>query len=107
MGVFYESIPESIRQWIVEQKVFWVATAPLFGGHVNVSPKGGQYYGILDERTFVKTIGRPYMSDVAKLTLLSGIWTLAVAAMKPSVICSNPATAELPFSSMPSQARQR
>ncbi|KAK0969566.1 hypothetical protein LTS01_016170 [Friedmanniomyces endolithicus] len=52
MGVFYESIPESIRQWIIEQKVFWVATAPLFGGHVNVSPKGGNYCGIIDEHTF-------------------------------------------------------
>jgi len=59
MGVFYESIPESIRQWIIEQKVFWVATAPLFGGHVNVSPKGGNYCGIIDEHTFVRTMVLP------------------------------------------------
>ncbi len=31
--------------------MFWVATAPLSGGgHVNVSPKGGQYFGVIDEK---------------------------------------------------------
>lgn len=40
-------------QWILDQKMFWVATAPLSGcGHVNVSPKGGPYFGVLDRRTF-------------------------------------------------------
>lgn len=53
MGVFYETIPKSLIPWILEQKVFWVATAPLSAsGHVNVSPKGGSYFGILDEKTF-------------------------------------------------------
>ncbi|EMC96671.1 hypothetical protein BAUCODRAFT_57857, partial [Baudoinia panamericana UAMH 10762] len=53
MGVFYESIPKSMFDWILAQKAFWVATAPLSGaGHVNVSPKGGQYFGVIDERTF-------------------------------------------------------
>ena len=53
MGAFYETIPKSLMQWILQQKVFWVATAPLSGrGHVNVSPKGGQYYGLIDEKTF-------------------------------------------------------
>jgi len=53
MGVFYETIPQSLRHWILDQKVFWVATAPLSGsGHVNVSPKGGKYFGLIDERTF-------------------------------------------------------
>lgn len=33
--------------------MFWVATAPLSGsGHVNVSPKGGEYFGLLDDKTF-------------------------------------------------------
>ncbi|KAL2148636.1 hypothetical protein VTH82DRAFT_2190 [Thermothelomyces myriococcoides] len=33
--------------------MFWVATAPLAAsGHVNVSPKGGPYFGLLDDRTF-------------------------------------------------------
>lgn len=53
MGVFYEAIPESLFQWILAQKIFWVATAPLSGsGHVNISPKGGPYFGVLDEKTF-------------------------------------------------------
>lgn len=42
MGAFYDEIPdESLVQWILDQKIFWVATAPLAkDGHVNVSPKG-------------------------------------------------------------------
>ncbi|EMR72742.1 putative pyridoxamine phosphate oxidase family protein [Eutypa lata UCREL1] len=53
MGVFYEAIPKSLYDWILKQKVFWVATAPLSNnGHVNVSPKGGPYFGLVDEKTF-------------------------------------------------------
>ncbi|EKM77584.1 hypothetical protein AGABI1DRAFT_77080 [Agaricus bisporus var. burnettii JB137-S8] len=37
----YDEIPDFIIPWIKEQKLFWVATAPLSPeGHVNVSPKG-------------------------------------------------------------------
>lgn len=53
MGVFYETIPASLQKWILEQKLLYVATAPLANtGHINVSPKGGPYFGIVDERTF-------------------------------------------------------
>jgi len=53
MGVFYETIPDRLKKWCLTQKLFWVATAPLAGdGHVNVSPKGGEYFGIIDEKTF-------------------------------------------------------
>lgn len=53
MGAFFETIPESLVKWILDQKLFWVATAPLSGkGHVNVSPKGGQYFGVADVKTF-------------------------------------------------------
>jgi hypothetical protein len=53
MGVFYETIPKSQFKWILDQKLFWVGTAPLSAsGHVNLSPKGGPYFGITDERTF-------------------------------------------------------
>jgi hypothetical protein len=42
-----------IYQWILLQNLFWVATAPLSAaGHVNVSPKGGRYFGLLDATTF-------------------------------------------------------
>jgi hypothetical protein len=42
MGNFYDMIPDDeIRQWILDQKIFWVATAPLSAqGHPNCSPKG-------------------------------------------------------------------
>jgi len=53
MGQFFETIPPSLIKWILDQKVFWVATAPLSpSGHVNISPKGGQYFGVIDEKTF-------------------------------------------------------
>ncbi|KAI2604853.1 uncharacterized protein GGS25DRAFT_502223 [Hypoxylon fragiforme] len=53
MGAFFETIPESLLKWIIEQKIFWVATAPLSGrGHVNVSPKGGDCFGVPDTKTF-------------------------------------------------------
>jgi Pyridoxamine 5'-phosphate oxidase len=41
MGQFFDAVPPSLIPWAEEQKVFWVATAPLAeDGHVNVSPKG-------------------------------------------------------------------
>ncbi|KAF1850062.1 uncharacterized protein K460DRAFT_360921 [Cucurbitaria berberidis CBS 394.84] len=53
MGVFYETIPDSLVPWMLEQQMLWVGTAPLSGdGHINISPKGGQNFGIIDERTF-------------------------------------------------------
>lgn len=53
MGVFYEEIPKSLIPWILQQKLLYVSTAPLSGsGHVNVSPKGGPYFGVLDQKTF-------------------------------------------------------
>ncbi|KAF5353892.1 hypothetical protein D9756_007117 [Leucocoprinus leucothites] len=53
MVKYYESIPDFVVPWIKEQKVFWVATAPLTGdGHVNVSPKGifDGNFGVVNER---------------------------------------------------------
>ncbi|KAK3938314.1 hypothetical protein QBC46DRAFT_390547 [Diplogelasinospora grovesii] len=53
MGQFFETIPDNLVKWILDQKMFWVSTAPLSAsGHVNVSPKGGLYFGILDDHTF-------------------------------------------------------
>ncbi|KIW22765.1 uncharacterized protein PV07_11031 [Cladophialophora immunda] len=55
MGQFYETFPPSLVQWLLEQKVFYIASAPLSGdGHVNVSPKGvsdkgGPFFGVLKE----------------------------------------------------------
>ncbi|APT11771.1 pyridoxamine 5'-phosphate oxidase [Mycobacterium avium subsp. hominissuis] len=52
MAKEFGSIDESLRDFIREQAVFFVATAPSEGGRINLSPKG--YYdtfAVLDERT--------------------------------------------------------
>src|SRR5215469_7993155 len=54
MGKVYEVIDERLREWIVAQKVFFVATAPLSGeGHINCSPKDGYSIRVLDGKTLV------------------------------------------------------
>jgi hypothetical protein len=48
----YEAIDARLRAFIEAQPMFFVATAPDSGGHVNVSPKGYQdTFAVLDERT--------------------------------------------------------
>jgi hypothetical protein len=55
MGQFFETFPPSLVAWLLEQKVFYIASAPLSGdGHVNVSPKGvsdkgGPFFGVIKE----------------------------------------------------------
>jgi Pyridoxamine 5'-phosphate oxidase len=52
MGKIYKSIDEKLRDWLSAQRVFFVATAPLSRqGHVNCSPKDGDSFRIIDERT--------------------------------------------------------
>jgi hypothetical protein len=80
MGVFYEQIPDSLIKWILEQKMFWVATAPLAAaGHVNISPKGGEYFGVIDNKTFwymeltgsgSETLAHLYERGNARITVL-------------------------------------
>ena len=54
MGKIYEHIDEKLAEWIKEQHVFFIATAPLAAdGHVNCSPKGGHTFKILDPLTVV------------------------------------------------------
>ncbi len=40
MGKVLEALDDELISWISEQQVFFVASAPSEGGHVNVSPKG-------------------------------------------------------------------
>ncbi|KAL4863093.1 hypothetical protein BDV12DRAFT_189920 [Aspergillus spectabilis] len=40
MPKFYSSISPELRDWALNQKVFFTASAPLRGRHINVSPKG-------------------------------------------------------------------
>jgi hypothetical protein len=54
MGKIYESIDEKLKAWLSAQKVFFVATAPLSAdGHVNCSPKDGESFRVIDDRTVV------------------------------------------------------
>jgi len=40
VGKLYDEITPGLAEWIRAQRLFFVATAPQNGGHVNVSPKG-------------------------------------------------------------------
>ncbi len=52
MGKVYTTITDELAQFIEQQKMFFVATAPLANdGLVNVSPKGLDTLRILDDRT--------------------------------------------------------
>lgn len=52
MGKTYEEISPALEAWISEQRVFFVATAPLSSeGHINCSPKGLDSFRVLDART--------------------------------------------------------
>lgn len=52
MGKVYPAIDERLQDWIRQQQLFFVATAPLSGeGLVNLSPKGLDSFQILDEHT--------------------------------------------------------
>ena len=74
MGKDYPSLTDEHRAWIAEQHLFFVATAPLAGGHVNMSPKGYDTFRVLDERT------------VAYLDLTgSGIETIAHLRERPQM----------------------
>lgn len=52
MGRSYETIPDHLATWMPAQPIFFVASAPLAGdGHVNVSPKGGDTFRVVDPST--------------------------------------------------------
>ncbi len=51
MGSTYESIGDEIRNFVAEQHVFFVASAPSEGGHVNLSPKGLDTFRIVDDHS--------------------------------------------------------
>jgi hypothetical protein len=45
-----DSIDDRLREWIEAQPVFFVASAPAEGGHVNLSPKGHDTVRVLGPR---------------------------------------------------------
>ena len=51
MGRVLEAITDELAGFIAVQRVFFVATAPTDGGHVNLSPKGLDTFAVLDPNT--------------------------------------------------------
>ena len=52
MGKHYNALDSDLQAWIAQQKLFFVATAPLAAdGHVNCSPKGADTFRILNDRS--------------------------------------------------------
>jgi hypothetical protein len=52
VGKLYEQITPKLAEWLREQRIFFVATAPLSGaGLLNLSPKGMDTFRILDPQT--------------------------------------------------------
>ncbi|UFH57282.1 pyridoxamine 5'-phosphate oxidase family protein [Spirosoma sp. KNUC1025] len=50
MGKFHEAIKPAHREFIENQHIFFVSTAPLSAnGHINLSPKGLDCFRVLDE----------------------------------------------------------
>jgi hypothetical protein len=51
LGKVFDAIDHGLAQWIAQQHLFFVATAPLSAtGHVNCSPKGGDTLRVLGPR---------------------------------------------------------
>ena len=52
MAKIFDRIDASMSNWIAQQKMFFVATAPSGpDGHINCSPKGHDSFRVLDETT--------------------------------------------------------
>jgi hypothetical protein len=52
MAKEFSRIDESLRDFIGDQAIFFVATAPSEGGRINLSPKGYRdTFAVLDDRT--------------------------------------------------------
>jgi hypothetical protein len=52
MAKLYDALDPRLEAFIREQRMFFIATAPLeAGGHVNLSPKGLDAFRILDQHT--------------------------------------------------------
>jgi len=51
MGRTYDALDDGLTAFLRAQRMFFVATAPSSGGHVNVSPKGLDTFAIIDPQT--------------------------------------------------------
>jgi hypothetical protein len=52
MGRTYDAIDDRLASWMEAQPIYFVASAPLAAdGHVNLSPKGGDSFRVIDPNT--------------------------------------------------------
>jgi hypothetical protein len=74
----FSSLSPELAQWWLDQPIFFVATAPSEGGHVNLSPKGYDTLRVLDEQRVayldltgsgVETIA--HLRDNGRVTLMA------------------------------------
>ena len=78
MAKEFSEIDDSLREFIAEQAMFFVATAPSQGGRINLSPKGyADTFAVLDDHTVayldlfgsgVETIA--HLRDNGRITLM-------------------------------------
>lgn len=38
--MYFDAIPDFLPEWAMQQQVFFIASVPLSGQHINLSPKG-------------------------------------------------------------------
>ncbi|KAH9476200.1 Pyridoxamine 5'-phosphate oxidase family protein ustO [Psilocybe cubensis] len=70
MGKFLQEIPDHLIEWILQQEMFWVATAPLSSdGHVNISPKGikGTFHVVNSRRVWYEDLSGTGAETVAHI----------------------------------------
>ncbi|KJA22515.1 hypothetical protein HYPSUDRAFT_40895 [Hypholoma sublateritium FD-334 SS-4] len=70
MGKFLEEIPEYLAEWILQQQMFWVASAPLSpDGHVNISPKAieGTFHVVNSRRVWYEDLSGTGAETVAHI----------------------------------------
>jgi len=77
MGNLHESISDDLKAFAESQPVFFVATAPGVGGHVNVSPKGNEPVVVLGphEVAYIDRVGSgvetiAHLRDNGRITLM-------------------------------------
>ena len=79
---YYDSISEDLQEWALSQQVFFIASAPLTGKHINVSPKGlpastlsifdGNHVGYIDATgSGIETVSHMYENGRATIMFCS------------------------------------
>ncbi|KAF8066952.1 hypothetical protein FPV67DRAFT_1497197 [Lyophyllum atratum] len=90
MVQYFEKIPDFLIRWIDQQKVFWVATAPLISdGLINISPKGmsGSFHVVNANQVWYEDLTGSGIETVAHVRENGRITVLFNAFEGPPRIC--------------------